>query len=136
MNAVKQQLIRAFEIDKLGFDMMGYTFKRLDELTYHHLYVSSKKTTRKTFKNGAILNGATAHTYLHLIEKMEPQIYRLIRAILIDEKTIGQIDIEHLKKIREALELFERLHGEDIAKSGPDFYVIKDDFREKRIHLS
>lgn len=135
MSLVKKEMIGIFQLDKLGYDMMGYTFNRFDELSYHHLKRSKSKGGAKTVDNGAILTHVTSHEYLHLIERIDPDLYRAIKEVLIEENQSRRIEIANLRRIRDILLQFEREHGNDVAKKGTNFYLIKDEYIEKRIKL-
>lgn len=120
-----------FKIDKLGFDMMGYTFNRANDLSYHHLIIPRRKGGPSTFENGAILRQKTSHDYLHLIERVDPEIFYAITSELIDENIKRKIDICNLKKIRDLLLYFECEHEHEHAKSGKN--LIKREYIEQRI---
>ena len=42
MKEVTKEMIKEFQLKKLHYDFMGYTFKRPDELSFHHLIVPHK----------------------------------------------------------------------------------------------
>lgn len=139
MRIVTRDLIRRFDLEKLGFDFMGYTFERKRELAFHHLIIS-RRTCRymrlgKGFEpwNGAVLNQQTSHEYLHLIEYIDLDVFFAITSEIIDEKAQLQIRIENLRRIRDILLSFEREHDRDVNVNGD--YLIKPDYVEKRISL-
>ena len=37
--SVREEMIRLYQLKKLGFDFMGYTFNNKGQLSYHHLIV-------------------------------------------------------------------------------------------------
>ena len=80
-------------------------------------------------ENGAILNGLTAHPYLHRIEAIDLEIFNLITSEMVDENIKGRIDIENLRKINDLLLFFEKEHSADITKSGQP--LIKDIYTKR-----
>ena len=96
-------------IKKLRYDFMGYTFRKIEDLSFHHLIVPHKDCKKLglgegyLITNGAILNQETSHDYLHAIERVDREIFLRITQCMIEENRNGKIDIENLKKIRELL---------------------------------
>ena len=141
MREITRTMINFFEIRKLGYDFMGYTFKprNLKELSFHHLIVSKRDCELLgygdgyTFENGSILVKKTAHDYLHVIEFVDPDIYNYIREEMIKENRQREITIENLRRIRSALVSFEREHSGD-KKNGR--YIIQPSYVERRIGIS
>ena len=133
MNQVKEEMIREFELKKLGYDMMGYTFNNKKQLSYHHLIVAKRNGGQITFQNGAILRQNTSHDYLHRIEFTEPEIFYLITSELIDENIKCMVDIENLKRIRELLLYFESKHRYDRTKNG--VLLLKREYITERIDI-
>lgn len=43
MKQVTHEMIEVFKINKLKYDFMGYTFKRTNELSFHHLIVPKRE---------------------------------------------------------------------------------------------
>lgn len=43
MKQVTHEMIEIFRINKLKYDFMGYTFKRINELSFHHLIVPKRE---------------------------------------------------------------------------------------------
>lgn len=132
-------MIKEFKIDKLGFDMMGYTFKRKEDLSFHHLIVPKRECKQEGlgegyfFWNGAILKQSTSHDYLHVIEKVDPEVFYAISSELIDENIMRRIEIENLKRIRDLLLYFEKEHDREHTKNGHP--IIKPSYIENRIKL-
>lgn len=139
MKEITKQMIQEFRIRQLGFDFMGYTFKKTGELSFHHLIVPHRDCKMYglgegyAFWNGSILNQSTAHDYLHAIERLDPDIFSYITSEMIDENAARQLRIENLKRIRSALLSFEAEHCSDRTKSGA--YVIKPCYVRDRISL-
>jgi len=134
MKEIKKEMIKIFHIDKLGFDMMGYKFKRKGDLSYHHLIVPCRLEGPVLFDNGAILRQNTSHDYLHIIERIDPDIFYAITSELIDENILRKIEYKNLSKIRELLLLFEREHDADTNKKGE--YILKTNYIEERITMA
>lgn len=143
MKPITQIMIKEFKIDKLGYDFMGYTFKRKEDLSFHHLVVAHRDCKKMglgegyTFDNGAILTqnpkGSDSHDYLHIIERVDPEIFYLITSEMIDENILRRIEIENLKRIRTLLEYFEKEHCADYTKKGRP--LIKEEYITQRIKL-
>lgn len=43
MREITQEMIKTFKINKLGYDFMGYTFKRKGDLSFHHLIIPKRE---------------------------------------------------------------------------------------------
>ena len=87
-------------------DWMGYTLKRGDIFTYHHIE-KREDGGKITRENGAILCGKTGHPYLHIIEHIDPDMYHYLNGILMSINRIGHIDVHLLEEIDRTLRLFE-----------------------------
>jgi hypothetical protein len=83
--------------------------------------------------NGAILKQATSHDYLHLIERIDRDLFLEITNEMIDENWKGHLDLENLKRIRQILLYFEKEHQDDTDRRGKR--LIKTEFIKDRIHL-
>lgn len=93
-------------------DFMGYSIDK-SNASFHHLIIPRRCGGPKTIDNGAVLNGKTAHPYLHLIEERDYEIFYLITSEMVDENLKGRIDLSNLKKIDDLLKYFEREHSGD-----------------------
>lgn len=140
MKGVTLEMINEFGLRKLKYDFAGYTFVRTNELSFHHTVIAHRDCKRLGVPcdgyirtNGSILNQKTSHDYLHRIERVDPEIFYLITAELIDENLRGKIDIQNLRRIRDLLLYFEREHDHDRMKSGHP--LIKREYVERRIKL-
>ena len=113
MKKVTEELIRDFKIMELGYDMMGYKVEKETQLSFHHLLIARRYSRAMgigdgyLYWNGSILRQNTAHNYLHIIERLEPELFYLISSEILDEKIKGKIDRENLVRIREILLYFE-----------------------------
>ena len=139
MREITNEMIKEYQIKKLGYDFLGYLFNNPNELSFHHLIVAHRDCRELGLGegyykwNGAILKQKTSHNYLHVIEHLDPEIFWLITSELIDENVKGKIDIDNLKKIRELLLYFEKEHRDDEDKKGKR--LIKREFITTRIPL-
>ena len=132
MKKITNLLINDFEINKLGYDFLGYSLQKGDIYTFHHLIIPARKGGATAYWNGAVLCGRTSHEYLHRIEKYDEEIFNLITSEMVDMKIKGFIDKANLKNIHELLSYFERdylnltnLNGTRIIK---DDYLIRNKF--------
>ena len=133
MKEITREMIKKLQLNNLGYDMMGYLFTNINQLSYHHLILAKRHGGKMTFENGAILKQKTSHDYLHIIEKKDTEIFCLITSELIDENIKRKVDIENLRKIRDLLLYFEREHDHDYTKKGK--LLIKREFVEGRVIL-
>ena len=71
MREITQEMIKTFKINKLGYDFMGYTFKRKGDLSFHHLIIPHRECKKEglgegyLFWNGAILTQSTARIFAY-----------------------------------------------------------------------
>ena len=128
-----QEMIRLYQLKKLGFDFMGYTFNNKSQLSYHHLIVPKRLNGKSTIENGAILRQNTSHDYLHKIEPIDREIFELITNRMIEMNINGKLDVENLRIIRNLLLYFEREHDDDTLSSGK--LLIKREYVRERISL-
>ena len=140
MRPVTREMIKIYNLKKLGYDFMGYTFKNMEELSFHHLIVPrnlSKKQHLESngfiIENGAILNQETAHDYLHVVERVDRDIFLAITQQMIEENRNGRIDIENLKKIRDYLLYFESHYADECNSKGK--VLIKEKYISNRIKI-
>lgn len=138
MREVTREMIRAYQLMKLGYDFMGYEFDRQEDLSFHHLIIPKKDCLhmeRKGYEewNGAILVQDTAHEYLHRIQCYDDDLFMAISVLMIEENLNGKVDMEHIKKIHDILTCFEREYLGRTTNSGKE--IIKDDYVMKRTLL-
>ena len=139
MKQVTHEMIEIFRINKLKYDFMGYTFKRTNELSFHHLIVPKRECKAQglgegyLFWNGAILKQDTSHDYLHIIERVDRKRFEKITEILIYENQMRKLDKESLIRIRELLLDFEERYKYEETKSGRR--LIKSQYINDRINL-
>ena len=133
MKEVTKLMIQDYNIKRLKYDFMGYTFKLEKELSFHHLLIPNRKGGPVARWNGSILVMDTAHSYLHRIESRDEEIFALITSEMLDENIKGKLDIENLRRIRDLLEYFEKEHCGDTTNKGKP--LIKDEYIRRRINL-
>lgn len=139
MREVTKEMIKLYDIKKLGYDFMGYNFDRLKDLSFHHLIVPHRDCKKQGLGegyliwNGAILVQDTAHEYLHTIERLDKELFLRITKYMIEENRNGKIDIDNLKRIRELLLYFENEHKNETNKKGKQ--LIKREYITNRIKL-
>ena len=139
MKEVTREMIKMYNIKKLKYDFMGYTFNNINELSFHHLIVPKRDCRKQGLGNGlliwngAILKQATSHDYLHLIERLDREMFLRITKYMIEENTNRKIDIDNLKRIREVLLLFEETYEKEKDKNGK--LLIKQPYKTDRIDL-
>lgn len=139
MKEVTREMIKLYNIKKLGYDFMGYTFNRPEELSFHHLIIPHRDCKREGLGegyliwNGAILKQETSHEYLHTIELYDRELFLRITKYMIEENQNKKIDIDNLKRIRDLLLYFEAEHQYDTNKKGKK--LIKRKYITDRIDL-
>ena len=139
MKNITKEMIKQYRIKKLGYDFMGYTFNRTEDLSFHHLIVPKRDCRDRglgdgyLYWNGAILNQETSHDYLHTIERVDRKLFLLITQEMIEQNEKGYLDLENLRRIRKILLYFEDEHKNDRNKQGK--LLIKRQYIDKRIKL-
>lgn len=133
MKEITRLMVYNYNIKRLKYDFMGYTFKLDKELSFHHLIIPKRFGGKETLQNGSILVRNTAHDYLHRIENVDEEIFNLITNEMIDENIKGRLDIGNLRKIRDFLEYFEKEHCADRTSKG--YPLIKEEYIRRRIKV-
>lgn len=131
--SVREEMISLYQLKRLGFDFMGYTFDNKGQLSYHHLIVPKRFGGKSTIENGSILRQNTSHDYLHKIELTDREIFESITDRMVEMNRNGKLDLENLKIIRDLLLYFEREHDHDKLSSGK--LLIKREYVMERIVL-
>lgn len=135
MKEITKQMIKNFRIMKIGIDFMGYKVDRKESLSFHHLVIPHRDCKLfglgegYLYWNGAILRQDTSHDYLHIIEKIDYDIFLAITSEMVDENIKGYLDIENLRYISDCLKIFEREHCSDRNKKGK--LLIKDSYTRR-----
>ena len=136
MSTIVNQMTKTFDMPKLGYDMMGYEFKHLKDLSYHHLILPKKQckqmglSSGRFYWNGAVLVRDTSHDYLHTIELYDLDAFYYITSELFDEVIKKRIDPENLRRIDEILCEFENKFREET--NGSHQYIIKEQYLTRR----
>lgn len=139
MKTITRDMMKDYNIHKLGYDFMGYTFDRREDLSFHHLVVPKRDCKAAGLGegylkwNGAILNQNTSHDYLHVIERMDRDTFLRITAEMVEENLKGKLDIDNLKRIRELLLYFEDKYEKETNSKGQ--LILKRKFITKRIDI-
>ncbi|MBR1385238.1 MAG: hypothetical protein IJ568_00245 [Bacilli bacterium] len=120
---ITKLMIQKYNINDIDF--MGY-FINEDNASYHHLIIPKRNGGPKTISNGAILNKETSHSYLHLIEKKDYEVFYDLTREMIKENKLGKIDMEILKRIDDILNYFEKEHSQDTNFNGE--MLIREDY--------
>ncbi len=115
MKRITNIMIEKYNLKSI--DMMGYVFSK-NNASYHHLIIPRRMGGAETIENGAVLNGKTSHPYLHIVERMDLEMFLSITQEIIDEKAIGRLDKESLKRIDDILRCFEREHSGKRTRKG------------------
>lgn len=124
-------MIKEYNLKKLGYDFMGFRFRRQDELSFHHLIIPRKDCDRVEAKgyvkwNGAILVQDSSHEYLHTIEQYDRDRFEYITQRMKEMNINGSLDEENLLRIELALRGFEIEYKDYENKKGKR--LIKDNY--------
>lgn len=131
MGKLTNRIYYDFNIDKMGYDFMGYEFFDRKELSYHHIQ-PRHYSGKTTYENGSLLVRSTSHNYIHTIETFDFKLFIELSQELKLEHQDG-ITKEHLLAIRDMLEFFEHKFENQYTKRG--LPIIKEDFVRRRIKL-
>lgn len=137
MKEITEHMIKKFKIMKLKFDFMGYVVDKKESLSFHHLIIPRRDCKKfglgdgYLYWNGSILNQNTSHDYLHLIERIDYDLFLAITSEMIDENIKGYLDIENIRYINDCLSYFERNHCSDRDKKGK--LLIKEEYTRRMI---
>lgn len=133
MKEVTKIMCHDYKICKLGYDFAGYTFTNKKQLSAHHLIIPARNGGKLVRSNIAILRQNTSHDYLHLIERLDYDMFLAITSEMIDENISGRLDIDNLRRIRDVLNCFEREYKRKEDKHGKR--LIKREYMTERIKL-
>ncbi len=131
MRTITRLMINDYNLKKLRYDFMGFRFKNLNELSFHHLLIPRKDCDRVEAKgyvrwNGAILVQDTSHEYLHLIEQYDRDRFEYITERMQIMNENGRLDMNNLERIEMALRTFEMEFRDLTSKKGK--VLIKDTY--------
>ena len=124
-------MIKEYNLKKLGYDFMGFRFKRPEELSFHHLIIPHRECSKVEAEgyvrwNGAILVQNTSHEYLHMIGQYDKDRFDYITELMKEMNINGQLDKYNLERIESALEVFEMEYKDLANKKGKT--LIKDTY--------
>ncbi len=114
MRQSTKNLIRKYSLMKLKYDFMGYEFRRMSDLSFHHLIIPRSVSPfldldRGYYEwNGVILVQKSSHEFLHIIERFDLDRFYAITSEMLDEKLKGNISMDNIKKINDVLNSFEK----------------------------
>ena len=137
MREITKLMIKKYDLKKLGYDFLGYPFKKTSELSFHHLIVPHRHCKENglgegyLWWNGVILRQNTSHEYLHIIESKDLDRFNAITSELIDENIKGYLDQENLLAINDILNGFEREYSGTRTKKG--YPLIKEEYTRRLI---
>ena len=137
MREITKIMIEKYRLKKLKYDMMGYMFKRAQDLSFHHTIISHKDCKEMGLGegywewNGSILVQKSSHDFLHIVENYDYDRFLAITSELIDENIKEYVDIENLKAINDILTGFEREYCGKRTKKG--YPLIKEEYTRRLI---
>lgn len=118
MKPITKLMIKEYNLHKLGYDFMGFTFRRQTQLSFHHLIIPKRECKLYQMEeegyvrwNGAILVKNTSHEYLHVIEQYDREMFEYISNQMIIMNENGALDEYRLRQIGMVLRKFESTHS-------------------------
>ena len=123
---ITRTMITIFNINDTDF--MGYSVDKTNA-SFHHLIVPRRNGGAKAISNGAILNKNTSHSYLHIIESKDYDVFYRITKEMMKENKLGAIDLACLRVIDDILTLFEREHSGETNFLGEE--LIKEEYTKR-----
>lgn len=54
MRQITAEMIEEYQLKKLGFDFMGYTFRNIKDLSFHHLIIPRKDSRKHGIGDGYV----------------------------------------------------------------------------------
>lgn len=138
MRDITKMMIEKYRLIELGYDFMGYEFKKETELSFHHLIVPKRICIAQGVEdlgyneqNGAILKQSTSHNYLHIVERYDRDMFDAITALIVGINLKGYLDEEYIKRIDGILCLFEKKYSGARTKNGKP--LIKEEYTRRRV---
>ena len=136
MKATTKLMIEKYNLKKLKYDFMGYSFNRTNELSFHHLIVPHKDCKELGLLhngvlpwNGAILVQNTSHEYLHILANYDYELFERITEEMIDENIKGYLDLYNIRRIHDLLTYFEIKYCGTTNKKG--YPIIKEEYTKR-----
>lgn len=126
MRKLTADMIKIWNIN--NFDWMGYRLTKDNRPTFHHI-VKECNGGKRILDNGAII-GKENHTYLHIIEDKDLELYIYLNIILkqINEQRYMPSK-RQLLAIDSILKQFEREHCSDRTAKGK--ILIKESYTKR-----
>ena len=106
MKPIVNLIVNKYNLKEYGIDFMGYRITDSRDITFHHLIKRKKDGGKETIENGVVLT-KTSHKYLHIIEKENINIYKLITMEMLEEKNKG-VNVINIYNIDKLLLIFEQ----------------------------
>ena len=137
MKFCSKSIIYNYMLLKLKYDFMGYEFDSIDDLSFHHLLISSQLSPLLNFDRGyfecnrVMLSKYTSHEYLHIVELYDLDRFYAITSEMLDEKIKGYVSLENLVAIDDILNGFERDFASQTFPNGHK--VIKDSYTKRLV---
>lgn len=137
MKEITKIMIEKYRLKKLKYDMMGYMFKRIQDLSFHHTIISHRDCKEMGLGegywewNGSILVQKTSHDFLHVVENYDYDRFLAITSELIDQNIKEYVDIENIKAINDILNGFEKEYSGKRTKKG--YPLIKEEYTRRLI---
>ena len=128
-------MFNKYKLAELGHDFMGFSFKRPEEISFHHLIVAKRHCAEMGLGNGEyVWNGSllvrnTGHDYAHIIERIDPDAFYALTSEMVDMNVKGYLDPENLRYIDDILCSFEREHCGERTKKGK--MLIKEEYTRR-----
>jgi hypothetical protein len=132
MMPITKRMIYKWNMDEKTGDWLGYVLEDNDEYSFHHLIIPKAENGPKEFWNGAILCKKTGHTYLHIIETKDKDLFLYLTKLLILINLDGKLpDNQKLRIINNALESFEREYEGKVNRSGDP--IIREEYTKRLV---
>lgn len=133
----KKEII-AYMIERWGVndtDFMGF-YRDINNLSnglsYHHTKIARCKGGNVSVNNGSILWRATSHDYLHIIERIDKDLFKYLTKILIEVNDQRYLPTSRqLTRIDSGLIIFEKEHCSDF--NGNNKPLIKEAYTRRLI---
>lgn len=129
MRPITRLMINEFKLKELGYDFMGYHLNTIEDLTFHHLLVPNRHGGPCSWWNGAILSASSSHPYIHLIEKLDYELFWEVTTEIAEMNQKGFLDMDNLFRINDLLCQFEDNHRKDRMKCGK--LLIKEEYKRR-----
>jgi len=130
MSRLREKLYKEYRLEELGYDFLGYTFNTKKELSTHHIL--PRHSGGQTKKNNlCVLNRFTSHNYIHLIEDTDYKVFLEISKYLLEQVKKGEISMDQLLRIDDALQFFEFKYRNEEDRHGE--LLIKPEYKKRII---